>query len=167
MWPKIDQRQKPWACYEREKQLSLLGRLECVAWDSYKTIFLPRRKPALGASAHRLPESLRNMIRTLITPLLRPALSLDFFFFFSYVGQFELDLLLLVTKSFSSHTKHYHRLTPGPWRSLPADWRMLAILATSTQMITLRSPSWCTASLHLILDSTSWGGWGRCIICIL
>ena len=58
MWPKIDQREgSPRHLMTGESSSLLLGMVECVAWNS-NNHFLPRRKPVLEASPHRLPERL-------------------------------------------------------------------------------------------------------------
>lgn len=107
MWPKTHQREKPWTCYDGEKQPSVRDGGMC-ALGFLQNHFPTQRKPALGASAHRPPKRLRNTTRTLISLLLQPALS----GVFSYVRQYELDLLLLATINILHHTKLNPRLGP-------------------------------------------------------
>lgn len=116
MWLTTDQRQKPWMCYDRGKSSSLLlGVVGYVAWDSYKIIFLPRRKPALEASAHRPPPPPQETEKHDQNPdhiLVRPALLC--LWNFQLFSQFESEILLLAAQNILSHTKLYCRLGPGP-----------------------------------------------------
>lgn len=116
MWPNTHQREKLYTCNDGEKQLSVRDGGMC-ALGFLQNHFPTQSKPALEASAHRPPKRLRITTRTLIThtpPAVRSASGV-----FSYVRQYELDLLLLATINILRHTKLNPRL--GPQMSSAAD----------------------------------------------